>query len=91
MRAATVTTLLGLGLMGGALFAAIATSGGDTRDPAQSRFERLGRDGDAAIARHEAAADARVATRFADADRDGDGKLQWREYLHTEEDAISDS
>jgi Ca2+-binding EF-hand superfamily protein len=91
MRAATVTTLLGVGLMAGALLAAIATSSGETREADRSRFERLDRDGDAAIARHEAAADAQVATRFADADQDGDGKLDWSEYRRTEEHAVSDS
>ena len=91
MRAATVTTILGLILISGALLAATATSTGDASDSAKGEFDRLDRNRDERIDRAEARTDARIAKQFAELDGDADGMLKWREFLRREEPVTSGS
>ncbi|MDZ7787325.1 MAG: hypothetical protein U5K73_04080 [Halofilum sp. (in: g-proteobacteria)] len=85
MKAARVTTTLGLILLSGALLAATATPTGDPEKRAKAEFERLDRDGDDRISRREAQSNPGLATHFAKFDRDSDDTLVWSEFLRHEE------
>ena len=92
MRAATVTTILGLVLISGALLAATATStGGNAADSARGEFDRLDRNRDERIDRAEVRGNAEIAKQFAELDGDSDGMLEWREFLRREDPATSGS
>ncbi len=85
MKAASVTTTLGLILISGALLAATATPTGDTESRAKAEFERLDRNGDDQISRREAESNPGLAAHFAKFDRDSDDTLAWSEFLRHEE------
>lgn len=91
MKAAPVTTTLGLILLSGALLAATATPTGDPESRTKAEFERLDRNGDDRISRREAQANPGLATHFAKFDRDSDGTLRWYEFLRHEELSASGS
>ncbi len=85
MKAARITTTLGLILISGALLAATATPTGDLEKRAQAEFERLDRNDDDRISRREAESNPGLAAHFAKFDRDSDGTLVWSEFLRHEE------
>lgn len=85
MKAARITTTLGLILLSGALLAATATSTGDLESRAKVEFEHLDDNGDDRLSRGEAASNPGLATHFAKFDRDSDDTLVWSEFLRHEE------
>lgn len=85
MKAASVTTTLGLILISGALLAATATPTGDPESQARAEFERLDRNDDDRISRREAEKNPGLASHFAKFDRDSDDTLVWSEFLRHEE------
>lgn len=92
MRAASVTTVLGLILISGALLAATTTPTGHGDGSSRAAFERLDRNGDQRIDRQEAEANAGLATHFAKFDRDSDDTLSFKEFLrHDDPGAVQAS
>jgi hypothetical protein len=92
MKAAPVTTILGLILLSGALLAAASTRDADSAGSrAKAEFERLDRDGDDRISRREAESNPGLAVHFAKFDADSDGTLLWHEFLRHEELSASGS
>lgn len=91
MKAAPVTTILGLILLSGALLAAASTRDAETGSRAKAEFERLDRDGDDRVSRGEAESNPGLATHFARFDGDSDGTLEWHEFLRHEELSASGS
>lgn len=89
MKAASVTTTLGLILISGALLAATATPTGDLESRAKAEFERLDRNGDDRISHREAQPNPGLATHFAKFDRDSDDTLVWSEFLRHAEMSAS--
>ncbi|MEF8834075.1 MAG: hypothetical protein V5A42_04355 [Halofilum sp. (in: g-proteobacteria)] len=85
MKAASITTTLGLILISGALLTAMAKPSGDVRIRAKAEFERLDRDGDDRISRREAQSNPGLATHFTKFDRDFDDTLTWDEFIRHEE------
>jgi|AntRauTorcE11897_2_1112592.scaffolds.fasta_scaffold09366_4 hypothetical protein len=85
MKAARVTTTLGLILISGALLAATATPTGNPEKRAKAEFERLDRNGDDQVSRSEAGSYPGLASHFAKFDRDSDDTLEWSEFLRHEE------
>lgn len=81
MKTASVTTILGLILISGALLAATTTPTGHGDSRSRVAFERLDRDRDQRISREEAEANAGLATHFAKFDRDSDDTLSYTEFL----------
>lgn len=78
MKPASISIVLGLALISGALLAATTGAGTDA-DP-RTRFEALDADGDARITPPEAEAIAGLARHFTKFDRDHDGALTWAEF-----------
>ncbi len=85
MKAARITTTLGLILLSGALLAATATPTGDLERRAKAEFERLDGNDDDRISRREAESHPGLAAHFAKFDRDSDDTLVWSEFLLHEE------
>lgn len=78
MKPASISIVLGLVLISGALLAATAGTGGE-KSP-RARFEALDVDGNARITPPEAEAIAGLARHFGKFDRDDDGTLTWSEF-----------
>lgn len=91
MKAARITTTLGLILLSGALLAATATPTGDPAKRAKAEFERLDENGDDGISRREAESNPGLAAHFAKFDRDSDDILVFEEFLRHEELSASGS
>lgn len=81
MKAASISTALGLGLLSVAVLAASTGFPGGSRDEVGDRFAVIDRNADGFISPDEARrASAGLATHFDKFDRDRDGALSLREY-----------
>jgi len=78
MKPASISIVLGLALISGALLAATTNQ---TNQRARDEFHGLDANGDAQISATEAKSFAGLAKNFSVFDRDNDGELSWKEFL----------